>query len=121
MEDLNWRELAVLAKHARHGSSLYDAVHGDAGRWSDETHALVTVAEAIDQLIWTLQAVHTGKGKPMPPVPKPRPRPGQEPAEQKLTGDPMRKDQWDEFWETGVHPNGRRESGDGVRPDHPDG
>lgn len=113
-----------MAKHTRHGDALYRSAHGDQGKWSDETHASVTVAEAIDNLIWVIQCVFTAEGQPQPPRPRPRPRPGDEPAEELLTGEPMARDQWADFWETGVHPNGRRdqrESGDGVRPDHPDG
>lgn len=121
MEDLNWRELAVIAKHSRQGDALYRAAHGPAGAWSSERHALVDVAEAIDQLIWTVQAVQVPRGKALPPLPKPRPRPGSEPPKEKLTGDPLDKSEWAEFWRTGVHPNGPRgESGDGLRSDHPD-
>lgn len=120
LRDLNWRELKVLAEHTRHGDALYRVANGEKGSWSQETHAEVTTAEAIDSLIWVIQCAYTPAGQPRPPRPKPRPRPGDEPDEELLTGEPMRKDQWADFWETGVHPNGQRESGDGLRPDHPD-
>lgn len=111
LEELNWREIRILAEHSRPGDSLYQLVHGERAAWSQESHRIVDLAETVDRLIWTLQAVNTPKNTPLPPPPRPRRRPGVETPEtdEKVTGEPLSADLWDEFWRTGVHPNGRRD------------
>lgn len=107
---VSWRAVIQMFRHARAGSALFRAVHGDSAVYSQETHAIVTLTETIEEFMWLFRTSKIDPRKQaVPPRPKKHPRPGIDvvdpDAGEKLTGKPMDKADWAEFWATGIRPD----------------
>jgi hypothetical protein len=107
---IGWRSVQSFARHSPRGSAFFNQVTGPEGQWSDETHALVTLIDTLNEYIWLWQCSKIDpKKRSMPPQPTRILRPGQVPPEEtdkeKLTGAPLPKADWAEYWRTGVRPS----------------
>lgn len=70
-ERVSWRALVAMARSAR-GSELGVAIHGEKVRWASEMHALVSMFDVLQLLVW-LNSKDGAAGRNRP---KPSPRPG---------------------------------------------
>lgn len=105
---VGWRSVIALAAASTRGTAFFHQVTGDKGSWSDETHAIVSLIEVLQEFVWLWRTskINPKKDTP-PPRPKPIKRPGVDvidPFAEKLTGEAMPQNDWAEFWKTGVRP-----------------
>lgn len=75
---VTWRAIKARFEYASQGDALYQALHGDAAKWSDQEHLTAILVDLASLLVW----FKTEDGQKNKNRPKRIPRPGVEEAEQ---------------------------------------
>lgn len=67
--ELPWSAVMAMVQHTRHGSALWNEIHGEAGRWSELEHLAAIIADYAALTAWLNS--DTSKTKRPPPIPRP--------------------------------------------------
>lgn len=91
--ELPWSAVMGMVQHSRHGSALWTAIHGDAGRWSELEHIAAVIADYVALNAW-LSSDTTKTKRPLPLQ-----RPGEAKKQGESFGSALTAVPMDEFWD----------------------